>query len=212
MKAFRVGIVLTAALALQIPVNTFAQPQSEIGLFSDETDLTTFSATVLPGMTILHLILINPYFNTDAAPFEPHTTPVSFISYFDGRIEVPSTYFVLGFTFPQEALNIGILPDFSAYFLEPLLVLDGRIRLATIALAGPGTDDIEIYLKPANDIPEIPGHMAARGAAQDGNMYAFIMYPISGDHDSPVFIFNPTGDGPVNAEPVSWSRVKTLYR
>jgi len=201
---------LAFVLILLIAASAQAQDRSNIGLFADEMDLTSYTCTHTGGPLTLFLVLMNPFYEQVDYP----DTPVAAMGGFECRLEAPASYFLATVSFPVNGLNIGTMPNMIVGYSEPVPVIDGRCTVGTVTLFGDGSDDIGLYLKPITQTPEYPGHMAGVGYISEDPIVveSFRMYPYSGSHDAPVFIANPTGAGPVATEDVSWGDVKSLYR
>lgn len=215
MKNLRMILIAVVCLSFLAPTGVLAQgfvAQSEIGLFIDESDLTIFTAAVDMDEVDIYLILMNPYFNEDLAPGAQGTVPVVTMGAWELRLEMPANCFLTDAVYPLQHLDIAPYPDFTVAYAAPLPLVDGQVTLATFSVFVDDDGEAPLFLSPnlAHSTP-LEG-LVGYGWDADGNDEEFEMFPISGAHDAPVFIFNPRDGGPVATEAVNWGNVKALYR
>ena len=210
MRKLLFALSALAALFMIAPSNGYAQYvyQSMVGLYQDDSVLDVHTGTT-PGFQSedIYIVLTNPYLNVGLAPGESGTVPVTQIKAFDLRVTVPTGHTLLGLTLPVSGTILGDMPDFAAGLSTPLAVVDHAVTLGSLSVFVTSTAHSEYFLGPVSVSPEIEGHMAA----VDGDGNSFMIYPVSGDTNAPVFIFNADSD-PVATEDATWSDVKALYR
>lgn len=154
----------------------------------------------------VYLVLTNP---TDP---QNGGTPYSTINAFECRLNfIPAgNLLLLGDTLPPDAENVGDNTDIGAGFLEYIVeigtdypVTNESVVLITFTFLhlSPGT--IVVTLTPTSD-PIIPGEMAFQSVPGEPQ----VMYPSSGSHDDPVWIWQ----GGMAVESETFGSVKALYQ
>jgi hypothetical protein len=116
----------------------------------------------------------------------------------------------IGHLIPYNSINVGQWPDYIVgvvEFIPPAPVM----HLMTLTFMVVGTEPASIYVEPAS-VPV--------GGSLGNNLPVYVnglvhedlrnLYPSSGSIDLPVFRLN--GEAPVATDPVSWDRVKAMYR
>ena len=200
MRKLLFALSALAALFMIAPSNGYAQfvYQSMVGLYQDDSVLDVHTGTT-PGFQSenVYIVLTNPYLNVGLAEGESGTVPVTQIKAFDMRLTVPAGHTLLGLNLPVSGTILGTPPDFAAGLSTPINVVDGAVTLGWFSIFVASTAPAEYFLGPVAEGPEIEGHMAA----VDGDGTSFMIYPVSGSHDEPVFVFN--GDAPVATENAS---------
>ena len=212
------SLLMCLILVTMSPPASAQEPEfkNEIGLFLAPDDLDTFSAPMedyVFSMFSMYLVLMNPYLDSEEAPYLPGSIPVTNISGFECRLDTPYDLVLYDdVQLPVSGTILGMRPDMTVGYSEPVVVDDGVVVLAEVPLFSAANQRAAIYLRPISDEPEIPGHMAAVTSLVPGQWTTFRIYPISGSIDAPVFIFDPEPGEPVAAESATWSDVKAIYR
>lgn len=181
---------------------------NEIGLYlnNDGTGPTGTSITNIP--VTVFLVLTNP---TDT---ENGGVPAPGVFYFECTLNFSpnptNNLFILSSNWGP-AVNLGDFGNMALGYSEHKViggvgpVTPEWVQLIEFQFMAITPTPIEVKLGPALD-PGIPGQMVFQ-ARIDGPMIT--MYPISGSHGAPVFIFN--GEA-VATEAESFGWVKALYR
>jgi hypothetical protein len=211
MKISQVAILAFAALFLLHPIASHGQQEypNEVGLFLNEEGAGPHgvNTTALEPVTT-YVVLLRP---TDVdGPGGPE--PLDLVQAFEFTLNFdnPSPLAVGNIIIPGGALNIGDISNFGLGYLEfiaalsvPRPVTNESVYLLSILFLPISVGVTEVTMGPVSS-PSLPENMAYLAGSE-----IYPMYPISGSHDAPVFIFN--GEAVV-VENHSFGSVKGLYR
>jgi hypothetical protein len=206
--------LLCAATALVVfsmlaPSASMAEPThpNEVGLYMAPNGYGATGTFVIGDPVEVYLVLTKP---TDTVIGTPYASLTNFECNLNFE---PRGYLVkLGETFLGDHLNIGNVSSIGAGFLQYIVqyvndepVIDESIVLVQISLMHTASGVIEVTLGPIGSYSSIPGQMSFISV---DNQYE-VMHPVSGSHDTPVFLF---GGEAVAVEQESLGSVKALYR
>ena len=198
MKTFLALAALLAVSAVHVD-SASALRENLFGLYYDQA-ATIDEIEISPNsQQVLYLVVINPVSAYGG---------VQLIGGFECSILPASGDFLLGVTYPLDAINInGTADNLMVGYAQGLPVASGNgTTLATVTVLTMGNNPDGYYLQPASPSSH-PNKMAYLDL---GSSEALIVdaVPVSGSHDQPVFTF---GDYTVE-EDRKWGDVKSLYR
>jgi hypothetical protein len=214
MKFRKVAVPAFFALFLFLPIASLGQPEypNEVGVYLDSggTSPTGVVTTLLEPVTV-YVVLVRPTDVNAPGGGEPLELVQSFE--FMLSFDNPDPLVMLNDWIPPGAINLGEFYEFYNFELgyleyivgvpDPRVVIDEAIHLVEITFLPVALGVTEVRIGPSS-IPSIPGQMVFLGPWE-----MYVMHPVSGDHDAPVFIFN--GEA-VPVETESFGSVKALYR
>lgn len=198
MKTF---LALAAVLAVSVSAagGASALDDNLFGLYYDQA-ATIDEINISPNsQQVLYLVLINPVSAYGG---------VQMVGGFECSIQPASGDFLLGVTFPLDAINVnGSADNLMVGYNNPgLRVSSGNgTTLATLTVLTMGNNPEGYLLQPASpaSYPNTMGYLAM--GSETLHVYA---KPTSGSYDQPVFTF---GEYTVK-EDRKWGDVKSLYR
>jgi len=198
MKTFLALAVLLTVSALSVD-SASALRENLFGLYYDQA-ATIDEIEISPNsQQVLYLVVINPVSAYGG---------VQLIGGFECSILPASGDFLLGVTYPLNAINInGAADNLMVGYAEGLPVASGNgTTLATLTVLTGGNNPEGYLLQPASpaSYPNTMGYLDM-GSSETLHVYA---NPTSGSFDQPVFTF---GDYTVD-ENRKWGDVKSLYR
>jgi hypothetical protein len=171
--------------------------ENRLGLYYDQAATIDEIDIAANSQQVLYLVLINPVSSSGN---------VTLVGGFEcGILPAPGDY-LLGATFPLEAINVGgTADDMVVGYSQGLPVVSGGgTTLATVSVLTMGNNPEGYYLQPAAGAV-IPNSMVYLDL---GGSEVVNALPVSGSFDLPVFTF---GDYSVE-EGKNWGGVKSLYR
>ncbi len=118
-------------------------------------------------------------------------------------------HFVIDFSAPVSFINIGTDHDPIIGYGSGVPMSNDHVVICSITLAflsAPGVTNL--YLRPNNLNPSLPGQMAYIDLADAGVLQSMVPYSANDAFTSPVFGVNSQ---PVAAAPSSWGHVKALF-
>ena len=172
--------------------------ENRLGLFYDQA--ATIDEIDIPANSQqnLYLVLINPVADSGA---------VQNVGGFECSIVPATGDFLLGVSFPLDALNLGSVDNIVVGYAGPLPVTSADATvLATVSVLTMGNNPEGYYLLPSA-APSIPNSMAFL-EMDSAEHLPVAAVPVSGSYDRPVFTF---GDYTIE-ENKRWGEVKSLYR
>jgi len=173
--------------------------ENRFGLYYDQAATIDEIDIAANSQQVLYLVLINPV-NSGGS--------VTYVSGFECAIRPASGDFLLGVTFPLDALNLtGSAEEMVVGFSQGLPVTaGGGTTLAMVSVLTMGNNPEGYYLQPVSgaSIPNSLVYLDSGGSERQ----LVSALPVSGSHDLPVFTF---GDFSVE-EGKNWGGVKSLYR
>jgi hypothetical protein len=195
-KLLALGILFTFALVTVFPAA--ALDDNLLGLFYDRA-ATIDEIDIAPNsQQELYLVLINPVSDFGN---------VSLVGGFECSIVPATGDFLMGVTFPLDAINInGVPDDLVVGFSQGLPVEPSGTTLATLSVLTMGNNPEGYYLLPATGA-SMPNSLAYLDMGGPEPLIVDAQ-PVSGSFDVPVFTF---GDYSVE-EGKDWGGVKSLYR
>jgi hypothetical protein len=196
MKKFlALGALLSAAVLLGGPAT--ALDDNRFGLYYDRAATIDEIDIAANSQQFLYLVLINPVSDFGN---------VRLVGGFECAIVPASGDYLLGVTFPLQALNIGDPDNMVVGYSHGLPVESSGTTLATVSVLTLGNNPEGYYLQPATG-SSIPNSLVYLDA---GGSEALLVdaLPVSGSFDVPVFTF---GDYSIE-EDKKWGDVKSLYR
>lgn len=198
MKTFLALAALLAVSALPVD-STSALSENLFGLYYDQAASIDEIEISPNSQQVLYLVVINPVSAYGV---------VQLIGGFECSILPASGDFLLGVTFPLNAINInGTADNLMVGYAEGLPVASGNgTTLATLTVLTGGNNPEGYLLQPASpaSYPNTMGYLDM-GSLETLHVYA---NPTSGSFDQPVFTF---GDYTVE-EDRKWGDVKSIYR
>jgi len=199
MKTFLALTALSAVLVLSAGPAA-ALSENLFGLYYDQA-ATIDEINISPNsQQVLYLVLINPVSAYGG---------VSLVGGFECSITPAAGDFLLGVTFPLDAINVnGSVDNLMVGYSNPgLPVASGNgTTLATLTVLTVGNNPEGYLLQPASpaSYPNTMGYLSM-GSSETLHVYAT---PTSGSYDQPVFTF---GEYTVKEDRM-WGDVKSLYR
>jgi hypothetical protein len=194
-------LALLALLAMgPLPAGAAASlDENRFGLYYDQAATIDEIDIAANSQQVLYLVLINPVNGGGN---------VTHVGGFECAVRPASGDFLLGVTFPLDALNINGTPEdmVVAYNQGLPVTAGGGTTLATLSVLTLGNNPEGYYLEPATGA-SIPNSLVYldMGGSRPQIVDAL---PVSGSFDLPVFTF---GDYSVDEEK-NWGGVKSLYR
>jgi len=197
MKKFLALGALLAAVALFAGPAT-ALDDNRFGLYYDQAATIDEIDITANSQQVLYLVLINPVSDFGN---------VRLVGGFECLIVPASGDYLLGVTFPLEALNLNGRPDdLVVGYSQGLQVDSNGTTLATVSVLTLGNNPEGYHLQPATGA-SIPNSLVYLDM---GGSEALLVdaLPVSGSFEVPVFTF---GDYSIE-EDRKWGDVKSLYR
>ncbi|MBE0566165.1 MAG: hypothetical protein IH621_09425 [Krumholzibacteria bacterium] len=192
-------MILTLAALTLVAGGALAQ-NNEIGIYTTpdaNPDNTVYNGAA--GPVTAYVVLTNPWNDLT-------NTPIVAVGGFEFYIGIPAGVFLLSTTFPPATVNFATSPDFLCGANVP--VVENRCTLITLSLGAFSVTPGSVYLKPVQNTPQsVPGQMAITDYFDDFRISN--AYPISGDHEAPVF---GLWTSVVPTEDASWGELKSLFR
>lgn len=176
-----------------------ALDENRLGLFYDMAATIDEIDIAANSQQVLYLVLINPVSDSGS---------VQVVGGFECSIVPATGDFLLGVTFPVDAINVGSVDNIVVGYAAPSLPVtsaDGTV-LATLSVLTMGNNPEGYFLQPPMS-PSLPNKIAYLDMGA-GDALTVEAVPVSGSHDRPVFTF---GDYTVE-ENKQWGEVKSLYR
>lgn len=206
--------ILMLACLLMVAATATAQPpylyvhNNEIGLYTDiPTAENAQELTCYPGPEggfTAYAIVTNPY-------NERLGRPIAMVGAFEYRVEFPAGVFMTA-NLPPYLTLFSIPPDYFCGGSFPVQETgDGSLALlmsfnVLVSTVDPGV----VFIRPVQTVSQtFPGYAAIADA--EDNLEAFMLHPVSGGYDAPVFALIDCGLVVPN-EDASWGGVKALYR
>jgi hypothetical protein len=176
-----------------------ALDENRLGLFYDQAATIDEIDIAANSQQYLYLVLINPVSDLGT---------VQVVGGFECSIVPATGDYLLGVTFPLEAVNVGgssenIVVGYAGAL--PISSAEGTV-LATLSVLTMGNNPEGYFLQPPAS-PSLPNKMAYLDMGIPETLIVEAV-PVSGSHDRPVFTF---GDYTVE-ENKQWGDVKSLYR
>ena len=191
-------LVLVAAAALLISVNSFAQidPDDDgVGIYFDPC--ACGNCVTLPEGTHYAWLVIT------------HPTSPDGVHGWECRVETEGPLFVLDWAVQGLAVNADTPPSFVVGLAEPMLAMWMFPTVVVMEITFLLTDvtPAHFYLEPVQ-FPSIPDELVYVDGGDINNL--IIMRQSTGGPGEPVATIN--GDCPVALEDATWGHVKNLYR
>ncbi len=198
MKTF-LALVALLAVAVLTAGPAVALDDNRFGLYYDQAATIDEIDIAANSQQVLYLVLMNPVSDFG---------DVQLVGGFECAIVPATGDFLLGVTFPLDALNLNdSIDNLVVAYVQGLPVgSDSGTTLATVSVLTLGNNPEGYHLQP----PSPASHPDKISYLDLGGSQALIVdaLPVSGSHDRPVFTF---GDYTVD-ENRKWGDVKSLYR
>lgn len=198
MKTSLALVVLLSAAALTAGPAA-ALDNNRFGLYYDQAATIDEIDVAANSQHALYLVLLNPVSDFG---------DVQLVGGFECSIVPATGDFLLGVTYPLDALNLNSCADnLVVGYVQGLPVgSGGGTTLATFSVLTMGNNPEGYYLQPASPASH-PNKISYLDLGSSQTLIVDAL-PVSGSHDRPVFTF---GDYTVD-EDRKWGDVKSLYR
>jgi len=199
MRKFLALAALIAAVVL-VTGTACALDENRFGLYYDRAATIDEIDIATNSQQVLYLVLINPVSDFGA---------VQVVGGFECSIVPAAGDFLLGVTFPLDAINVnGSVDNLIVGYAHHGLSVEpgGGTTLATLSILALGNNPEGYFLRPASPASS-PNTMGYLDLGNSETLHVFAL-PVSGSFDRPVFTF---GDYTVD-EDKKWGDVKSLYR
>lgn len=172
--------------------------ENRFGLFYDQAATIDEIDIEANSQQVLYLVLVNPVSDQGN---------VQLVGGFECTVVPASGDFLLGVTFPIDAVNVGSTDELIVGYQQGIPVGTGNgTTLATLSVLTMGNNPEGYFLLPTST-PYLPNLMVYLDMAS-GVGEAVGTLPVGGSFERPVFTF---GDYTVD-ENREWGDVKSLYR
>ncbi len=221
MKKFVIAVSVISVLSLLAPGGGFAEPThpNEVGLYMSPDGYGATGTYDLDVAVTVYLVMTKP---TDVETGEPYQTLWGYALSLNFNPVPNDDLLFLGAVLPPSSIDVGRWKDINGGILEfvvgwatsetpPVMVVDEAAVLTEFTFMNLGPGSTEVSLRPV-DTSSVGGELVFLGGGLPPYPPGFpqrVMYPVSGSHEAPVFIFN--GEA-VAVENESFGSVKALYR
>ena len=201
-----------AALTLLMPqigqTQTF---ESQLGIYSDQVGTPSAANYVAtPNMAFYAYLVLTDPVNDSFDGATGTARPITMVDGYECRVNMPEGdgFFNLGITYPAQALNLALPPDYVVGFATSVPVVGNAVVLCSWNLMVSDNEQQDITMN-LTRFPSLAGTMSIVDG-EDPQDPLVPVYVSTNNFAVPVFSIN--GDAAIAVDDASWGDVKALFR